>query len=44
MLALESGHWRLVQTFGDGDEMRAPPFEAVTIRASDLWPVPLAPE
>jgi Uma2 family endonuclease len=42
--ALRDGQWVHFETFEDGDEVKAPPFEAVPFRVADLWPLPPAPE
>lgn len=35
---LEKGHWLEIGVFGDGDAVRAEPFDAVEIDMSDWWP------
>ena len=38
--ALREGSWVHIDTFDDGEEFRAPPFDAVAFRLADLWPIP----
>ena len=40
---LRGKQWVLFETYQDGDEVKAPPFDAVPFRLSNLWPVPSAP-
>jgi Uma2 family endonuclease len=42
--ALREKQWVHIETFQDGEEVRAPPFDAVAFQLSDLWPMPPAPE
>ena len=42
--ALRDGQWVHIETFQDGAEFRAPPFDAVALQLTDLWPIPPAPE
>lgn len=44
VFALREGKWVLFESFADGDEVKAPPFEAVPFQMADLWPLPSAPE
>jgi Uma2 family endonuclease len=41
--ALRGAEWVHVATFGDGEDVAAPPFEAVPFKIDDLWPLPAAP-
>jgi len=40
---LRDKQWLLFDTFQDGDDVKAPPFDAVTISMTNLWPLPPAP-
>lgn len=40
---LRDGAWGHLDTFDDGEEFRAPPFDAVAFRLADLWPMPPPP-
>ncbi len=42
--ALLGKDWVHVETFQDGEEVKAPPFDAVPFQMADLWPLPPAPE
>jgi Uma2 family endonuclease len=37
VLRFADGHWVLLGTFGDNDQMRAEPFDAVAIDLTPLW-------
>jgi Uma2 family endonuclease len=39
VFALSDGRWSLAGTWSSADEVRAPPFEAITISLADLWPL-----
>jgi Uma2 family endonuclease len=36
--ALQSGQWLLIAALKDDDEVRVPPFEAISFPLSALWP------
>jgi Uma2 family endonuclease len=36
---LNSGQWLLVGTWNSDDEVRAPPFDAISFSLADLWPL-----
>jgi Uma2 family endonuclease len=37
--ALDDGEWRLKGTWRSDDEVRAPPFDAISFSLADLWPL-----
>lgn len=39
---LRGTEWVHVETFQDGEDVKAPPFDAVPFQISDLWPIPPA--
>jgi Uma2 family endonuclease len=43
VFVLQDERWVLFETYQDGDEVKAPPFDAVSFALADLWPVPPAP-
>jgi Uma2 family endonuclease len=38
ILTLNDGHWRLESAYKAADEVRAPPFEAISFSLANLWP------
>jgi Uma2 family endonuclease len=38
VLALHEGHWLLLNTYKDDDEVRAAPFDAIAFSLATLWP------
>ncbi len=42
--ALREGQWMHVETYQDGEQVKAPPFDAVPFAIADLWPLPSAPD
>lgn len=44
VFALRDKQWVLHETYENSDDVAAPPFDAVTISLSDLWPLADAPD